>query len=177
MGRTFFYAEILYFIMIYVFKIKFFRNHFRWAYLSIPFIFYILTFASIFIGNKIPTINLFLTGRPFYYNKWFNNMSAINFLAGIQIVDDPLDSTYMMFLFNGGILFVFLFLYFYVVGIKNISDTDMKKYMPFILSMLVAGFAENTVNGINTLAIVFFCVLSKQFKLSNKRYKKIKKYI
>lgn len=177
MGRTFFYAEILYFFMIYVFKIKFFRNHFRWAYLSIPFIFYLLTFASIFIGEKIPALNLFLTGRPFYYSKWLNNMSAINFLAGIQIVDDPLDSMYMMFLFSGGIFFVFVFLLFYINGIKNISDRDMKNYMPFIICMLVAGFTENTVNGINTLAIVFFCVLSKQFKLSNKRYKKIKKYI
>jgi len=177
MGRTYFYAEILYFFMIYVFKIKFFRNHFRWAYLSIPFIFYILTFASIFVGNKIPTINLFLTGRPYYYSKWFNNMAAINFLSGIQIVDDPLDSTYMMFLFSGGIFFVFVFLLFYINGIKNISDRDMKNYMPFIICMLVAGFTENTVNGINSLAIVFFCILSKQFKLSSKFYIRLKKYI
>lgn len=176
-GRTTFYAEIVYFLCLFIFDFKFFLRHFRKLYVAIPFLFSFLIFVGLYVYTKYPIIDVVLSGRFYYYNLMFNDFSLKSLLIGIQINDNPMDCAYLNLFSGGGLVLVYVFSSIYVNGINKISPETIKKYMPLTICMLVSGLAENTFSAFSPVSIVFYKILADQFVFPNKIYVKAKKYL
>lgn len=175
-GRTTFYAEIIYFLCMFIFDSKFFLRHFRRLYVAIPFLFSFVIFVGLYLYTKYPIIDVVLSGRFYYYNLMFDDFSLKSLLVGIPINDNPMDCAYLNLFNGGGLVLIYVFFSVYVNGIKKISPKAMRKYMPLIICMLVSGLAENTFSTFSPVSIIFYKILAEQFVLPSKLYVRAKRY-
>jgi len=160
LGRTMFYSELIFFILIILLAVPFIRK------ISFPFIciaplilYFILFYFSRFF-EKYLLLDIIFTTRFSIYSEMLSSMSIKNCLYGIHIPEgQPMDSSFLTLLFDGGILPVFFFLYMYVQYISDsLKKTDFL-FFPFILCVLAAGFSENIFSSFNIISILFFSVL------------------
>jgi hypothetical protein len=160
LGRTMFYSELIFFILIMLLAVPFIQK------ISSPFIciapvilYFVLFYLSRFF-EKYPVLDIIFTTRFSIYSEMLSSMSIKNYLYGIHIPEgQPMDSSFLTLLFDGGILPVLSFLYMYVQYISYSLKKNDHSFFPFILCVLAAGFSENVFSSFNIISILFFSIL------------------
>ena len=86
-------------------------------------------------------------------------MSPIHFFVGTEIPSgQPMDSSFMMILFNGGILLVIFFIIqFYHAIVKFYNQ--LYDYFPVIFSILICGLIENFFSAVRVLSVIFWILI------------------
>lgn len=87
------------------------------------------------------------------------NMSAINWLIGLQLpIGEPMDSSFLMLLFSGGLT---LFLLFSIIFFQNTIKffNNIKSYLPIILSILTCGIVENIFSSASGISLIFWLLI------------------
>lgn len=155
LSRTSFVAEIIFYISIIFSFLKF--NFFLRFF---PIIIYILTFVLIIFSREYSWINELFTTRFFIYDQILSSMSFFNYLFGVKLPEDqPMDSSFLSLLFNGGIIYVLLFLMLYEKFYRNNFQKNIYIYLPFIFFVLACGFSENLFSSFNLISLTFFKIL------------------
>lgn len=156
LARTSFVAELVFYLaMIFnYFKFYGFFNRF------IPVFLYAIIFIMIYYSRSYPWINEVFTTRFFIYDSILSNFGVMNFLFGFSIPEgQPMDSSFLALLFDGGIIYVLIFIYLY----NNYYNSQLSKgkylYFPFVLFVIAAGFSENLFSSFNFVSILFFKIL------------------
>ncbi len=164
LSRTSFFAEIIFYIsMIFSFlKFNFFLRF-------LPVIIYILTFALIVFSRDYLWINELFTTRFFIYDEILSSMNFFNYFLGVKIPEDqPMDSSFLSLLFNGGIIYVLIFLILYEKFYRNSFQKRIYTYLPFVFFVLACGFSENIFSSFNFISLVFFKILYDNHFLTKK---------
>ena len=157
-NRTFFYSLLVYGVLILISK---FKSQKSFKFLMITSLFLLIGLICYLPQmENISEFDKILSGRLSILKIYFNEMNMNAFLFGRQLIQDmPFDNAFMMILFNGGIVYVIFFLSTYIKGIVNAPVHYANLYMPFIVSYLVTGFAENTFSSLTTSTIIFYRIL------------------
>lgn len=138
-----------------------------------------LTIVIIYISKNVhnyPDLNMLFTWRFTYYSNMLNSMSAINWIIGHKIQAGVImDGSYLMILFSGGIIAVFVFWRAYIISVLY-HWKRIYQFLPFILGMLSNGIGENTFSSCGALSVIFWFIFfsySREDKnLNRKHYSK-----
>lgn len=156
LARTSFVAELV-FYLAFIFNIikgDLVFNRF------IPIFIYALTFILTYYGRIYSWINELFTTRFYIYDSILSNFGFMNFIYGITIPEgQPMDSSFLALLFDGGVIYVLIFLYLYNNYYKLQLFNGCYLYFPFVLFVLAAGFSENIFSSFNFISIIFFKIL------------------
>lgn len=169
-SRTSFLALCIYFVLLFYFSFK--RKYWleRKIVIIVPFLLYSATFLLCAFSTLFPILDIFFSRRFSINNVTLGNLSYIQYMFGSRIpADSPLDSAYIVQMFNGGIFAVWIFLYCCARGIYNMPLKQAKVFLPYILCLLISGFAEDTFSMSYVSVILFYKMLVDQFSLSNIR--------
>ena len=110
-------------------------------------------------------VNELFTTRFFIYDEILSGFGVLNFIYGYKIPEgQPMDSSFFSLLFDGGVVYVLIFLYLYNCYYKEKLSKGNYLLFPFILFMLVVGFSENIFSGFNFLSIIFFKILYDSYE-------------
>lgn len=116
--------------------------------------------------------DVFLSGRLSLIGGMMQKMTPINWLIGYNWDSEiPLDGSYILLLFSGGILFVILFWTIFYKAVK-FHYYRLSAYIPFILAMLACGCGENTFSECTGLSVVFWSLLMLGLKSSERKKRK-----
>ena len=129
----------------------------------------ILPFTLFFIGYYISEfdttseLNELSTGRFSKYSIVFASMTPINWIIGVRLPQGiPMDGSYWMLLFGGGIFWAIFFYYnFYKTLVHHF--TKLLNYLPVILGVLAFGVAENIFWACNSISIIFWLLILKNY--------------
>ncbi len=169
-GRTSFYIVCFYFLCLFYFSFPFRYRLSRKFVLIAPFVLYVATFVLCIIWLQFPLLNKLFSSRFRINAGSIQALTPINVLVGYKMPPDtPLDSAFLAQLFKGGIVSVFLFLSVYVKGCVRMRLHDLRLFFPFIISLVVSGFAEDTFANANLSTILFYKILIDQFEFKNLR--------
>lgn len=156
LARTYFVAELVfYFATIFTFlKSSLLINRF------IPILLYVITFVLTYYGRTYSWINELFTTRFYIYDNILSSFGFLNLIHGFRIPDgQPMDSSFLSLLFDGGLIYVIIFLYLYNNYYKYQLSKGNYLYFPFVLFVLAAGFSENIFSSFNFVSIIFFKIL------------------
>lgn len=111
---------------------------------------------------EYPLIDQLFSGRLSIYSRMLENMSAVNWLIGIRsLAEEPMDSSFLMLLFNGGIMLFLLFLGTFLRSMIKHFDF-IKPYLPIILSILASGIVENIFSAASSISVIFWLLIFQQ---------------
>ena len=169
LGRTSYYCVLIYFLCILYFCRYSKYNFSRVMVIAIPFILYAATIVACRIYQQYPILDKIFTTRFSKNAAYLNSMSIVNYLIGLKLPEGPMDSAYLAQLFQGGITSVCIFLFISTKGILNMSQKDIRIFLPFIICLFVSGFAENTFSTFCLSTILFYKILIDQFEIKTLR--------
>ena len=107
-------------------------------------------------------IDILLSGRLSIYNSILSQMTLKNWIFGITLPSGPMDGSYMMLLFTGGIITLLFYFYLnYRMMIKRFSL--IKYYLPFILAIMACGVEETTFS-CSGLSLLYWMLLINSSK-------------
>lgn len=156
LSRTSFIAEIVFFIGIILNYFKLYGAYTKYM----PIFLYFLLFLMTYLSRSYEWINELFTTRFFIYDSILSSFGILNFLFGFSIPNgQPMDSSFFSLLFDGGLLYVLIFLYIYNCYYNSYLKQGMYYYYPFVLFVLVAGFSENIFSSFNFISFIFFKIL------------------
>lgn len=170
-SRTFYYSELLYFACRIIFSMNFFSRRFRKIYVLIPSICLLVIVSGFFIYEKFPLMDVIFSGRYSCYNRMLKDATPLSIILGVNVGDYPLDSAFLTLFSSGGMIFVWTFFSVYAKAINNMPVKNIKKYMPFIISLIVSGMAENTFSTVMPITVLFYKILADQFIFPIRFYK------
>ena len=161
LSRSSFVGEIVFYFAIVT---NYFRIYGFYTRL-IPLFFYFLLFVMIYLSRSYMWVNELFTTRFFIYDEILSGFGVLNFIYGYKIPEgQPMDSSFFSLLFDGGVVYVLIFLYLYNCYYKEKLSKGNYLLFPFILFMLVVGFSENIFSGFNFLSIIFFKILYDSYE-------------
>lgn len=153
LARASFFAEIVFYFSVLLSFLNIKNYFFRF----IPLILYLLIFMMTYYSRSYAWINEVFTTRFYIYDTILSDFDIFNLVFGYSIPEgQPMDSSYLSLLFDGGIFYVIIFLYIYDRYYKYQISKNFIKYFPFVFFVLIAGFSENTFSGLNFVSIIFF---------------------
>lgn len=156
LGRTSFYAEMVFYISMVLLLIPGVKK-FKFFYRVLPLLLFVALVSLTYLSNTYSEINQIFTTRFSIYNEVLSLMAPLNYIVGIAIPEgQPMDSSFFALLFDGGIVYLALFLLMYDKYYRNHIRYNDFHYMPFVLFMLATGFSENTFSSFGFLSIVLF---------------------
>ena len=140
--RTGFYCSLI-MLLLFFFVDKI--NNSKIVSVFVKYSYIILLIISIGIaiiyGNTYEnSVNMILTGRPYYWNYYISNYQLS--LTGIDILNTmPLDNAYLTYLYDYGIICFILFAYITFISQKSISKN--KYILLAFLVFAIYGIFEN----------------------------------
>lgn len=169
-SRTSFFAMLLFYTFIFYFS---FRRKYKlerkFAFI-LPVLFYVITLVLCSFYTLLPIIDIFFSRRFSYNSVTLGGLSVFQYFIGSRLPENsPVDSAYIVQLFNGGLFAVYLFLYCCIRGMKNMPLKKTKLFFPYILCMLISGFTEGTFSMSYVSVILFYKILTDQFEINNIR--------
>lgn len=169
-SRTSFLTLCIFFVLVFYFSFD--RRYWleRKLAVALPFLLYAATFVLCAFYTLFPIVDIFFSRRFSFNNVTLGNLSVINYVIGSRFPEDsPLDSAYIVQMFNGGIFAVCLFLHCCAKGMARMSLKRAKIFLPYILCMLISGFSEDTFSMSYVSVILFYKMLVDQFALEHVR--------
>ncbi len=160
LGRTCFFTVLLYFFLVYYFSFNRKYAFEKQVSIILPIILFSITFVFLHIWYKIPAVNVFFTGRFRINGNHLKNLSILNYFIGYKVPEGAMDSAYLSLLFNGGILNCLFFLTTCFLGIKNISNNNLRIFLPFVLAYLISGFTEGTFSLFRLPTVLLYKIFS-----------------
>ena len=127
--------------------------------------------SGFFIYEKFPLMDVIFSGRYSCYNRMLKDATPLSIILGVNVGDYPLDSAFLTLFSSGGMIFVWTFFSVYAKAINNMPVKNIKKYMPFIISLIVSGMAENTFSTVMPITVLFYKILADQFIFPIRFYK------
>lgn len=171
LSRTSYYCILLFIFLVIYFSFNRKYERERKLVVFVPILFFVLMITvslSIHFSPILYTAgNAFLTGRPRLIYQIIDKMSILNFIIGYQVVDSAMDNAYLGIILNGGIFSVLIFMICTYNGLKNFDLRLAKKYLPFILVILISGLTEGTFSLFRLSTIAFYKILIDQFEIKN----------
>lgn len=171
LGRTPFYSLIIYYVLFIFFNFFLKRNStytlIKKISILTPVLLSIITIVAIKIYEHYPVLDVIFTTRFSKNSVFVNNLSIINFFIGYRLpAGEPMDSAYLALFFAGGVVSLCFFFIVVMKGIYKLHFNQAKKFSPFILCILFAGFTENMFSSFAVRSIVFYKILSDSYILS-----------
>lgn len=159
LSRTAYIGGIILIIIHFLSLFHLIRPSMRYLIAILPFLFMGIIFYFTLQLSIYPIINQLFSGRLTIYATMLENMSAINWLIGLQLpIGEPMDSSFLMLLFSGGLT---LFLLFSITFFQNtiIFFNNIKSYLPIILSILTCGIVENIFSSASGISLIFWLLI------------------
>ncbi|AEE17471.1 hypothetical protein [Treponema brennaborense] len=166
LGRTPFYTIMIFFLLILIFSL--FKNtlwKLKKAVTFLPILLFLCTIIACKIYEQYPILDVIFTTRFSKNSVHLDTMTPLNYLIGYKLPSGPMDSAYLDSLFAGGILSVYIFISVSMRGISEFKFSELTKYMPFVICMLISGFTENTFSSFSLQTLLFYKVLCNQFPI------------
>lgn len=139
--------------------LKLFNNKTKKIIATLPIIILLLIIYAATNFDSLYSLNALTTGRVRYAGLLFLRMTGLNILIGMPIPDDLIiDNSYLMILCDGGIICLLIFLFSFYHGIIKYWN-EIYNYIPFILSIIAAGFTENTFASVSGLTVIFWYLI------------------
>lgn len=135
-----------------------FKNWMRYPLAILPPVIMIaLIYLSTHCTNFIE-LDVLFSGRLSIYGSILNNMSILNWILGTKLPDGPMDGSYMMLFFIGGMIVA---LFYWILNFRlMISSFDrIKPYLPFVLSVMACGIMETTFSSCGGLSLLYWYLL------------------
>lgn len=135
-----------------------FKNWMKYVLAILP---PLLTFGLIYISRNIANFiaeDILFSGRLSIYNSVLNQMGVFNYILGIKLPDGPMDGSYMMLFFIGGLI-LSVFYWFLNFKMMIFSFDKIKPFLPFILSVMACGVMETTFSSCGGLSLLFWFLL------------------
>lgn len=182
--RTGFYCSLI-MLLLFFFVDKIHNSKIVTVFVKYSYIILLVISIGIAIiyGNTYEnSVNMILTGRPYYWNYYISNYQLS--LTGIDILNTmPLDNAYLTYLYDYGIICFILFAYITLVSQKSISKN---KYilLAFLVFVIYGMFENNFIyhyNFILTLQMIYIigikdsCTLIKEESSEEKKPKELYK--
>lgn len=131
------------------------RNWMKYVIAVLPIVLFLVNvyWTILYVSDDVAELS---TSRIILYQQVVYSMSPINWIIGTRLPsDEPMDSSFWMLLFGGGIFWAIFFYYnFYKSSIYCFAL--FKKYLPIIVATIAYGFAENIFWSCNGLSIIFW---------------------
>lgn len=169
-SRTPWFGGVIFIVAIigYMAGIYKYRSRIIWA--SVPIFLAMLCYFLVLNYRNLFLLDVFLSGRLTIQGPIVAGMSPMGWLIGIKWPTDvPLDCSYVLLLFNGGLILVSILCY-YAFRMMMRNFYYVRPFIPFILAVLACGCAENTFAECTGLSVIFW-----YFILNNQRSKTRKK--
>lgn len=172
-SRTFFLCVVLLLFLYWLVRYKQIRKtiirHKFWLYL-LPLIITTGLFFGIKYIDRIPEINLLLSGRLTLYHELINNTSIKGYILGNPAVQEELiDNGYIHLILEGGVVSFFVFIALYEFFIFRLNRQSIY-YLPLLISFLAYGMTESIFTFIlNFGMMVFWSILYASY-IDYKRY-------
>lgn len=158
-ARSVFIGSIVLFIFHYLVIFKIIKPFHRYMLALLPIFIYSVFFYVIFNIDDYLWLDAFVTRRFSIPADIIGNMSFIEYFIGIRLPEsEPMDSSFMMILFNGGIGFLAFFVYKYYVSIVKYFNS-IYYYLPVIISVLACGVIENFFSSAKSVSIIFWLLI------------------
>jgi hypothetical protein len=184
-GRTFLFMEAVLFFTGLLFCLK---NSGRLIkkikplLLALPFflIFLLGVFVAFIKYSKNQLIGLFINGifsyRFGYFSESLDLLNPLNILVGFNAPSEItingytkeliIDQSYIRLFFYGGIVTVFILLYFYIRFMTNSMLYKNKILVPIILTITIGGFVESLFSSFNTSSLIYWTILFRSGNLT-----------
>lgn len=139
-SRTYFLAGIVMALLIISRKI-YWRRY--WGKIWIIFLVGILFAFFRMVKIEDPILNILLSNRLAYSNWVLSSFSVKNYLTGYILMDNEIiDNAYISMLCIGGILYMALFIYMFIIAfIRNYNFERV--YVPVTIAIILSGFMES----------------------------------
>lgn len=160
-GRTYFFALVLYYFFLIIFKCRFFYKHNYWVYKIAPIMLGAALIVGIHLYETNPWLDLLFSMRLSYSKAVLDGFSHINYIFGSSYVPEGLtvDCSYLFILCEAGIFSVLLFWILYSSFVKKISFEEAKSFFPFVFYTLIAGVTEITFPAFSAFTAIFYKIL------------------
>ena len=144
-GRTYYYMMILYYIFFVIFKQRFFYKRIKKMYVTIPFVFFIISISILFLYAQLPSaVNLFFSSRFSMNSLLIREFGLKNLIYGMVVPENvPMDSAYLGLLLNTGLISFFVFFIPCTKCFIKSPSGYIKEYFPFVFAMLIGGLFES----------------------------------
>lgn len=167
--RTYSYGLIFYLLFSALFGFCK-KVHFKRIFLLFPFLLFVfILLLPYYLSFELDRL---FSGRLAIFCAYLNEFDFKKLLFGRPLHEGAFDNSFLMLLFNGGIVSVIFFLSTYFRGIKNSSNAFLKKYLPFLLVMLLIGLCECSFSGFGLLSMIFYRILYENKFKKNLVYEK-----
>lgn len=131
--------------------------------------------AYLTLGHASSELLSETSGRLLIYSNILYSMSPINWLIGVRIPEGPMDGSFWMLLFGGGLLWALFYYYnFYKSAVHYY--TKWKPYLPIIAGVSAYGIAENIFWSCNGISIIYWLLVFTYYTEGGAkaiRYKKL----
>jgi hypothetical protein len=138
------YGSYSYYYLGSVINRKSLLNITQYIISSLALLFTVLTVYFALNSDKFLTVDMLLSKRLTYYDRFLNTVDLKSFFFGANTYGDfVIDSSYIHLLFEGGILFFIGFCVFYLLS--TIQMIEKKAWLPIcvIISFLCYGLMES----------------------------------
>lgn len=155
-SRTALVATILFLLMVILYDR--FRFGFRGNVIAcLPItVFITILLITFFIAKSFPEVDILFSFRFSIYLRLLSELSLWRLITGFQVPEgQAMDNAFLMLLFEGGIMIVMILMYNFYKTVKNSRHI----YIPFIISMLLAGITENTFSAPSTTSMLFWSMI------------------
>lgn len=161
------YVLILFILLV---QLKMIPNWSRYIFACLPLIIFSILLYFTTHYNNYPELNVMLSGRLSENGKAIHRMTLIQWFIGAKSPSDLiLDGSYTSFLFEGGIIGASYF--FFSFRKKVIAKwKELLPFIPFIISFLALGTAENKLSSAGAISIIFWYLIFnyKENSIQNK---------
>lgn len=160
-GRTYFFGMIAYFFFLTIFQLRLFYKHNYGLYRIVPIILGALLIVGIRLYETFPLLDLFFSSRLSMSKAVIEGFSYVSYIIGSSYVPEGMtvDSSYLFLLCESGIFSIGVFLLLYWKFIKNITFSEAKVFLPFVLCMFVMGVSEITFPVFSSMTAIFYKIL------------------
>lgn len=171
LSRTAYIGGIILVFIHFLVIFRLIRPSMRYLIAILPFFLMGITFYFALQLSAYPIINQLFSGRLAIYAVMLENMSVVNWVIGLRLpLGEPMDSSFLMLLFSGGLILFFLFSITFFRNMIRYFD-HLKPYLPIILSILACGIVENIFSSASSISLIFWLLIFYQNNIykSNKQ--------
>lgn len=155
-SRTTLLGSLIFIILVFLNDRKGIKLNNKIIEYSPLLLFSLILLVTFVIAKALPEIDLVFSYRFSIYLKLLSDMSVSDIFMGYRVPEgQAMDNAFLMLLFEGGSISIFLL----IVYFRKMTQRYTSSYMPFLLSMLLVGLAENTFSVPSTTSILFWSMI------------------
>ncbi len=137
------YASYFYYFLGIIINKKYLLVITRYVFVALLLLFTLLTVYFTLAKDNFVILDQLLSGRLSLYNRFFSDLTFIDFIFGSDAYkDNVIDSSYVHLLFEAGILFFLLMAWFYILSAYRMVVEKAWVPVCVIISFLAYGLME-----------------------------------